>query len=547
MAENNSKKKNITQKQKQKSGASQPVNERKDLMVELKVATWLTEFHLIDASRKESGHQGFIYGLGPNEQKRFEKILNDFAPEWQIPQLKESSKDFIYFSGKEGPVWVLKEKKFPKNESQSHYGFLKDSAYSQMRDHYGNLVTHLRAFSLKQVHLEMTGLTDEGLRGAFVGFEMGAYQFKTQIKKSPFADLPQIYFGNYSTGVHGKIFEEAMIIAQSINSARHYVNLPPNILNPSSFSKAILKDLQKKSDQGVHLEIWDQNRLEKEGMGMHVAVGQGAVHAPCLVKISYRPKKSKKAPKKALKPLAFVGKGITFDTGGLDIKPSSGMRLMKKDMGGAAAVLATALWVVESQYQRDCDFYLALAENSVDARSFRPSDLVKARNGDLVEIHNTDAEGRLVLGDALDVAITQKDEPEVIIDLATLTGAIKVALGAEVAGLFSNHDLLADALLKAGLEVGEHSWRMPLVQKYNSQMNTSFADYVNATDGFGGAITAALFLEKFVKQKPWAHLDIYSWNDKAHGGLTFSGGNGQAVQTMIQFLKSYEFHNILKA
>jgi leucyl aminopeptidase len=184
------------------------------------------------------------------------------------------------------------------------------------------------------------------------------------------------------------------------------------------------------------------------------------------------------------------------------------------------------------------DIYLALAENMVDARSFRPSDVMTARNGMQVEIHNTDAEGRLVLADVLDVAVTQQgaDEPEMVIDVATLTGAIKVALGAELAGLFSNDDRLAEDLNRAGQAAGDLNWRMPMYGRYTSGMSTPFADIVNAVDGFGGAITAALFLEKFTRQKSWAHLDIYGWNDKATGPYTFAGGNGQAVQCLAQFL-----------
>jgi leucyl aminopeptidase len=253
------------------------------------------------------------------------------------------------------------------------------------------------------------------------------------------------------------------------------------------------------------------------------------------VHLRYRPAKKSKR-----KPLAFVGKGITFDTGGLDIKPSSGMRLMKKDMGGAASVIATALWVAESAYEHPCDFYLALAENAVDAEAFRPSDVFTARNGLRVEIDNTDAEGRLVLADGLDVAVTQKgaDEPECVIDVATLTGAIKVGLGAEIAGLFSNDDELANALTRAGHRAGDLNWRMPLYDKYFASLSSPFADFKNSGEGFGGAITAALFLQKFVRAKKWAHLDVCAWTDKAQGALQATGGSGQPVQCLIEFLES---------
>ncbi|MFN8945511.1 MAG: leucyl aminopeptidase family protein, partial [Pseudobdellovibrionaceae bacterium] len=267
-----------------------------------------------------------------------------------------------------------------------------------------------------------------------------------------------------------------------------------------------------------------------------LAVGKGAENPPCFIHIRYRPVKMNKNSR----PIAFVGKGITFDTGGLDIKPSTAMRLMKKDMGGAASVLALAYWVDQMKYDRPCDFYLALAENGVDGKAFRPSDVIVSKAGYSVEIDNTDAEGRLVLADALCVAVNQvkKDEPEFVIDVATLTGAIKVALGAEVAGLFSNNNSLADELLKSSERFDDQMWRMPLVSKYFQNLSSPFADFKNSADGFGGAITAALFLEKFVQGKNWAHLDIYAWADRANGAITSAGGNGQAVQALIGFLKN---------
>jgi len=207
-------------------------------------------------------------------------------------------------------------------------------------------------------------------------------------------------------------------------------------------------------------------------------------------------------------------------------------------MGGSAAVLGTAMWAVASGLKVNLDVYLALAENSVSDKSFRPSDVVTARNGMSVEIHNTDAEGRLVLADALDVAVKQKTKPRAVVDVATLTGAIKVALGAQLAGLFANDSKLSSALSSAGSQAGDLMWSMPLYRKYSSQMSSNFADMVNATDGFGGAITAALFLEKFVADVPWAHLDIYAWKDAPDGCWLEAGGSGQSILALAAFLKA---------
>ena len=197
-----------------------------------------------------------------------------------------------------------------------------------------------------------------------------------------------------------------------------------------------------------------------------------------------------------------------------------------------------AHWACHVGIKKNLDFYLALAENSVSSKAMRPSDVLKARNGMDVEIHNTDAEGRLALADALDVAVTQKEEPRYVVDIATLTGAIKVALGPEIGGVFGNHQNLVDGIYKSSLESGDPMWPMPIVQNYRSKLDSKFAHIQNCADGFGGAVTAALFLECFVRKVPWAHLDIYAWNDGVKGALQEVGGSGQAVQCLARWLAS---------
>ena len=314
-----------------------------------------------------------------------------------------------------------------------------------------------------------------------------------------------------------------------MNMARFLVDLPPNALNPKTYSEALEGVFSKAKNTKV--TTWNMTRLKKEKMGLHIGVGQAAEEKPCLVHIQYRNGGKSQ-------PLAFVGKGITFDSGGLDLKPASGMRLMKKDMGGSASVVGLAYWLTQSQLKLNCDFYLALAENSVSDESFRPGDILTARSGKTVEIHNTDAEGRLVLADALSVATEKK--PEFVLDIATLTGAIKYGLGANTPGLFSNSDNLAETLLRSGQSMGDVVWRMPLVPEERSRLRSEVADVVNCTDGFGGAITAALFLEMFTNNVPWAHLDIYAWNDSAKGPFRARGGSGQIVQLLSHFLENYK-------
>lgn len=474
---------------------------------------------------------GMVFVFGQENAKKTQAIVSRFAPAWQKSQLKKNTREVIQFVGNQGPVWIFspKEKKGPF----SHSGRLEESPYAWMRDQAGSLLAFFKAYGVENIAIEFDGTSDTQERGFLVGFELAAYSFKGTSDGTSHDSLPQILLKKTKGKISSEVIEQAGSEGAAVNLARHLVNTPPNFLNPETMAQLATNHFR--SSKTMSVDIWNEDRLKREGMGLILGVGQGAAHAPRMVHLRYRPK-----TKSNHKPIALVGKGITFDSGGLDIKPSAGMRLMKKDMGGSAAVLGLAQWAEDTQYPRPLDFYLALAENAVDAQSMRPSDVLTARNGMKIEIHNTDAEGRLVLADVIDVAVTQKgdDEPETVINLATLTGAIKVALGADLAGLFSNYDVLAERLNRCGQTAGDLNWRMPLFGKMNSGMSTPFADMVNAVDGFGGAITAALFLEKFVRQKPWAHLDIYAWNDKASGALSFSGGSGQPVQALVEFLKS---------
>jgi leucyl aminopeptidase len=486
-----------------------------------------------EPSRKSAAR---FFILGANQKMQLESLIKAWVPDWQKSSLLKSRRDrgVIHAAGKEGPVWIFswQEMKGPV----SHEGHFEEQAYSWHRDQVGAALTMVKAYHVDSLVIEFHATDSETERGALVGLDLNAYSYRGTCEGKEFAELPTLFLkkkkNNQWAELDNELLQAAVSEASAVNFARHLVNTPANELNPKTYSDLIRREFS--SLRHCQVSIWDEKKLKAEKMGLHLAVGQGAEHPPCLIHIRYRPTKSIR------KPLAFVGKGITFDSGGLDIKPSSGMRWMKKDMGGSATIAAVAWWAIHSGISTPLDFYLALAENSVDGKSFRPGDVIQARNGLKVEIHNTDAEGRLVLADALDVAVSAggKDEPEMVINAATLTGACRVALGAEVGGLFSNYDPLAEELHEAGARAGDFNWRLPLVSKYTASFSSPFADLVNATDGFGGAITAALFLEKFVRQKPWAHFDIYAWTDKAGGALSSMGGNGQAVQCLIEFLKS---------
>lgn len=507
-------------------------------------------------SRKEEGGgvSAKVYVMNKPTPKQWAEALSAELEGWQVTTAVVANKDLLTSSTPRGPRFFLR--RLPLKGPFSHGGKLEDSTKAWFREQGGALFNLLKASTHDEIELIGHGLDDEAWTGLFLGMEMAAYQFKAEAfsgnanagAKKGAKKTDEVWsMGSWSPRIRvqaqgagakpaklAALLARARALGTATNFARHLVNLPPNVANPVTLAKAATEIFAGRP--GVKVEVWDEKRLASENMNLHLGVGAGSPTPPRMVHIKYRPT----GAKKTARPVALVGKGVTFDTGGVDIKPSAGMRLMKKDMGGSAAVFALAWWASETRYAQPLDFYLALAENSVDGASFRPSDVLVSRNGKSVEIHNTDAEGRLVLADVLDVAVTKTgaDEPELVIDLATLTGAIKVALGAEIAGLFSNDDRLSAALEKAGTDAGELSWRMPMLSRYTATFASPFADMVNAVDGFGGAITAALFLERFVRNKPWAHLDIYGWNDKATGALGFAGGNGQGVQTIVSFLEN---------
>jgi leucyl aminopeptidase len=472
--------------------------------------------------------QGKVVFWCKNETKGMKNFVKGEVPEWQLKGIEDSVAPIISLAGKLGPVWILKPGFFAlENEVEAHGDKLKLSRFGRARDLSGQWVRQNQDSSLKHIEFHFVNATDDDVLGAFIGIQLARYTFLS-VLKNQFLAQPKLFFTHSSRTLKAELKKYAEAYAWGMNAARHLTNLPANALNPHTFSN-LAKDVFK-SNKNVKVEVWDQEKLEKESMGLLLGVGEGALHKSAMVHIKIRGQKSK--------PVAFVGKGITFDTGGLDIKPSSGMRLMKKDMAGAAVVFGLGLFAVSAKLNIAGDFYLALAENAVSDKATRPGDVHKSRNGYLVEIHNTDAEGRLAMADVLDVAIKQKDKdaPEYVIDCSTLTGAMRVALGLDVAGYFSNDDKLADILEIAATRAGEMIWRLPLIKKYFKSYASKYADFMNASDSsYAGAITAALFLQKFVGKTKWAHFDMMAWNMAPEGALS-DGGNAQTFQTLAHFL-----------
>jgi len=322
-------------------------------------------------------------------------------------------------------------------------------------------------------------------------------------------------------------------VANGIITARDLINEPPNVLHPEEFARRARTLLTK---LGVKVEILGEAEMKKLGMGSLLGVGQGSDRESQLVVMQWHG-----ARKKADAPVAFVGKGVCFDSGGLSLKSGAGMMGMKGDMGGAAAVVGAIQALASRKAKVNAVGVIGLVENMPDSKAQRPDDVVKSMSGQTIEVLNTDAEGRLVLADALTYT-QRKFKPKFVIDLATLTGAIIMALGPEHAGLFSNDDKLSIRIAEAGKAVGEPVWRLPLGPNYDKLLRSKIADMKNIGGPNAGSITAAQFLQRFVEDKrPWAHLDIagVAWQDGEQKAHAPSWGLGWGVRILNELVAEH--------
>ena len=369
-------------------------------------------------------------------------------------------------------------------------------------------------------HLEREGLSFAlGEAAGLCDYVFDKYKTKDE-HYEPFA-LEEIF-----TDIEGD-FAKGLVFAEAQKFSRDLANEPGCAVYPEVLAqkaKAVAEEC------GLACEVWDEERLKAERMGALLAVGSGSKNPPRLIHLTYKPENPKKI-------IAFVGKGITFDSGGLDIKPDNFMLTMKGDKTGACNVLAIMKGVAELKPNVEVHGFMTCAENMPSGSAFRPDDIITARNGKTIEINNTDAEGRLVLADALCVASELK--PDVIIDMATLTGACAVALGKWRAGLFTNDDELAQRLLAVSERRGESFWRMPLEDEHIAEtLKSPYADLVNCGERYGGAIFAALFLREFVSEGiAWAHMDIAGVDnyDKEYG-IYAKGMTAFGVRTCLDYV-----------
>ncbi|RUT28202.1 leucyl aminopeptidase family protein [Arsenicitalea aurantiaca] len=362
------------------------------------------------------------------------------------------------------------------------------------------------------------------LEGAFgapdlaaLGFRLGAYRFERYrpARGVVLLDTPE-----------GADEAEVERLVDAAVLARDLINTPANDLGPEAFEREI-RAFAGRHGMDVRAIVGDE--LLAQNFPMIHAVGRAAAEAPRLLDLSWGREGDPR--------VTLVGKGVTFDTGGLDIKPAASMLLMKKDMGGAANVLGLAHAVMAAGLRVRLRVLIPIVENAISASSFRPGDVLRSRAGISVEIGNTDAEGRLILADAL--ALADEESPELLIDMATLTGAARVALGPELPPLYTDDDGLAEAIMAAGAVSDDPVWRLPLWAPYAQMLSSRIADINHVSSGgFAGSITAALFLKRFVRQAgSWAHLDIFAWAPEARAGRP-QGGTDQAIRALYFMLKA---------
>ncbi|MGO4138988.1 leucyl aminopeptidase [Rhizobium brockwellii] len=386
------------------------------------------------------------------------------------------------------------------------------------------------------VFIDVPGLATSARAAAdfALGMLLRAYSFDTyKTKKGDEEEKPaksvKVTIVTADPGGAKKAFSDSEAIAGGVNLARDLVNEPPNVLGPVEFA-AKAKELEK---LGVEVEILTEREMRRFGMGALLGVAQGSVRPPRLAVMQWKGGKGKD------RPVAFIGKGVVFDTGGISIKPAAGMEDMKGDMGGAAAVTGLMHVLASRKAAVNAVGIIGLVENMPDGNAQRPGDIVTSMSGQTIEVINTDAEGRLVLCDALWYC-NDRFKPQFMINLATLTGAIVVALGNVHAGLFSNDDQLSAQLTAAGLSSNEKLWRMPLGREYDKLIDSKFADMKNTGGRQAGSITAAHFLKRFVQDTPWAHLDIAGTAmGSPQDEINQSWGSGFGVRLLDELVRAH--------
>lgn len=414
------------------------------------------------------------------------------------------------------------------NGGISHeFGIATKPTTEQLRSLGAAIVDEASRARFSEVVVSLPELDEEQVEEFVIGVLLAGYRFDTYHTVD---DGDAFVCGNVilrDQEARSAALDRARTLAEAVALARDLINEPPSRLTPTDFAR-IASEVAARS--GLEIRIWDENDCEREQLGGLLGVARGSVEPPRAIKLTYRPKAANS------KRVGLVGKGITFDSGGLSLKSGEGMMTMKTDMGGAAAVLAAMSTLQALNIPHEVNGYLMMTENMPSGSAQKPGDVLITRSGRTIEVLNTDAEGRLVLADGLTLAL--EDGNEEIVDIATLTGACVVALGEEVAGVMGNDDDLISALHAAGTRAVEPNWQLPLPKSYEKLIASEVADMKNIGKRGGGAITAALLLQRFVPDARWAHLDIAgpSRSDGDRGWVR-TGATGFGVLTFVRWLQ----------
>lgn len=426
--------------------------------------------------------------------------------------------------GKLGSMEMIVSTMYDSNYFLIGLGKKSELTIQKFEKHLSSIIKKINKYDIGKISLDLSDITIKNydvIKGSIIEFEKSNYNFKNNSinhLKECFIKVPN--------NITKKAFDDtkriSLAIAHGLNTARKLGDTPPNICNPTFLARESKK--LEKLHKNLKVEVLDEKQMRALKMGSLLSVSQGSTQPAKLVIIKYTPLKNKQ-------PIVLVGKGITFDTGGISLKPSPSMDEMKYDMSGAGSVVGTMQACAEMNLKNNVIGILACAENMPSGVATRPGDVVKSMSGITIEILNTDAEGRLVLCDAL--TFSKKYKPKYILDMATLTGACLVGLGKYPSGLFSNNSTLTQKIKKSADVTGDRVWELPLYSDYFDELKTNFADIQNIGGRYGGAITAAAFLANFTKDEKWAHLDIAgtaweSGNDK--------GSTGRPVKLLTDFV-----------
>ena len=465
----------------------------------------------------------------PKATKARVRLVTTEAVDAGIAGVPDGQLDSAGFAGKEGEKHVYPDGK--RTEALVGVGPADAVDTGSIRAAAATIGRAFGRYGKIGVELPDTELDGAAVRQALVeGVALSTYSFTTYKSEPKPSKLKTVEVAGGAGAKNQAALDRGAILARGQMLARDFVNEPGGVLTPPAFARragAMAKE------QGLTVKVWDEAAIKKAKLGGLLGVNRGSTLPPRLVELTYTPKG------KARGFLAFVGKGITFDAGGLSIKTMQGMMTMKCDMGGAAAVIGPMSVLKDLEVPCKVKAWVPMTDNMLGGDATRPGDVLKIRNGKTIEVLNTDAEGRLILADGLSLASEAK--PDAIIDLATLTGACMVALGPKIAGLMSNNDAWVDQIESASATTGEQVWRLPLPPEYKKHVESSVADMKNTGIAHGGALTAGLILQEFVGEGiPWGHLDIAgpAFAD-ADDGEIVKGGTGFGVRLLAELASNF--------